>query len=262
MMREPRNPVIEHIAEDCRALGVREGGLLLVHSSVRSLGLPTNLPERLEWIVCGLLAALGPRGTLFFPALSYETVRSHAPFFDVLRTPVCVGALPEYFRTRPGTIRSIHPTHSVCGTGPQAEALLKDHQRDTTPCGPNSLFARLPQRQGQILFLGCGLRPNTSMHAVEEHVIPPYLFGEPLEYTITLASGETQRMCVRRHNFHGWTQRYDRLEAVMPAGLRKGSVLQAEVYLLEAAQMWPAALRAYQENPLYFVDPQAAEEAS
>jgi aminoglycoside 3-N-acetyltransferase len=239
------------LASDLLALGVRPGGVLLVHSSLRSLG---RLPGGVEAVVQGLLDALGPAGTLLMPALSYETVGRRSPVFDVLRSPSCVGALPEYFRTRPGTLRSVHPTHSVCGVGPQAEALLGDHARSTTPCGSYSPFARLPQEGGQILFIGCGLRPNTSMHAVEERVEPPYLYGEAVQYRVRLVDGRETTMRVRSHNFRGWTQRYDRLEAVMPAGLRKGQVLEAACHLVEAADMWPAALAKLRENPLYFVD--------
>ena len=38
-------------------------------------------------------------------------------------------------------------------------------------------------------MLGCGLRPNTSMHAIEELVEPPYLFGPPLSYQLVLDDG-------------------------------------------------------------------------
>ena len=242
------------IAADCLALGVRAGGVLLVHSSLRSLGLPPGEPERPEWVIRGLLEALGPQGTLLAPALSYETVRSANPVFDVRATPSCVGALSEYFRTRPGTLRSIHPTHSVAGLGRLAPSLLADHQLDATPVGPHSAFARLPGVQGQVLFLGCGLRPNTSMHAIEELVEPPYLYADPLVYTVILADGKPMAMRVRRHNFQGWIQRYDRLDQVMVTGLRNGRILQASSILVEAVDMWPAALAAYRRDPLFFVD--------
>ena len=39
-------------------------------------------------------------------------------------------------------------------------------------------------------MLGCGLQPNTSMHAIEEMVKPPYLFGPPLTYHLVLADGK------------------------------------------------------------------------
>src|SRR5690606_7869867 len=109
-------------------------------------------------------------------------VTREQPEFDLVRTPSNVGTLAEYFRTRPGTIRSLHPTHSICGTGKRTAELLADHARDFTPCGPHSPLTKLPEVGGQILMLGCSLRPNTSMHGVEELVEPPYLFGPDVPY--------------------------------------------------------------------------------
>jgi len=231
--------------------------VLLVHSSLRSLGpIPGAEPpvERAETVIQSLLEALGPDGTLLFPALSYKTVGAHNPVFDVLSTPSCIGALPEYFRTRPGTLRSLHPTHSVCGVGSRAAELLYGHELDLTPCGNYSPFSRLPQVNGQVLFLGCGMRPNTSMHAIEEHVIPPYLFASPVDFHLIRADGSETHMYMTRHNFKGWEQRYERLAEIMPRGLRQGSVLQASCHLVEAEEMWPAALAKLHQNMLFFVD--------
>lgn len=246
--------LIHRIAADLKKLGVQSGGVLMVHASLRSLGLPPGLDTRAESMVRGLLEALGPRGTLLMPALSYRTVGPDAPFFDVAQTPSCVGALSEHFRTRPGTLRSVHPTHSVCGLGEGASVLLGDHHMDTTPVGPHSAFARLPEVGAQILFLGCSLRKNTAMHAVEELVEPPYLYGEDVNYQVTLRGGGWTTMRVRSHAFDGWHQRYDRLAGLLPAGLRKGRVLAAECYLLDAAAMWQAALPALRADPLCFVE--------
>ena len=112
---------ISYLVQDLLALGVRPGGALLVHASLRALGpLP---PGGAEDVIRGLLEALGPDGTLLMPALSYASVSPRSPVFDVLVTPSCVGALPEFFRTRPGTLRSVHPTHSVCALGRLAAEL-------------------------------------------------------------------------------------------------------------------------------------------
>ncbi len=239
------------LTADLLSLGVRPGGVLLVHSSLRSLGPNAGGAEA---VVQGLLDALGPHGTLLMPALSYETVGPRSPVFDVLNTPSCVGALPEYFRTRAGTTRSVHPTHSVSGLGHRVQELLGDHQHSTTPAGPQSPFAKLPHVGGQVLFIGCGLCPNTSMHAVEEHVEPPYLYGDPVDYRVILPDRSETSMRVRSHNFQGWAQRYDRLEGLMQHGLCKGRVLAAECYLLEAAEVWLAALTALRSDPFYFVE--------
>lgn len=232
--------------------GLRKGTAVLVHSSLKSMG---NVPGGPETVIQGILDAIGPDGTLLMPALSYKHVNNNSPVFDVLRTPSNVGVIPEYFRTRKGTLRSINPTHSVCGTGARAEEILRDHCLDETPCGPNSPFRKLYEYNGQILFLGCGLAPNTSMHAVEEMVNPPYLFDDYINYRVIDKDGsECEKKC-KRHGFNGWIQRYDRVLQILEKGdVIKGKVLCAEIYILEAKALWDKALEILEDNPLYFVD--------
>jgi aminoglycoside 3-N-acetyltransferase len=232
------------------ALGVRPGGVLLAHSSLRSLGVSLNGAET---VIEGLLNALGADGTLLMPALSYETVTPQHPHFDVNKTPSNVGALPEFFRLREGTLRSVHPTHSVCAVGRFASQIIEHHIEDTTPCGVNSPFRLLPNYNGQILMLGCGLEPNTSMHAIEELVEPPYLYNLPFACHLTLADGTLITKTYKPHNFFGWEQRYERIEQVMTKGLRHGRVLEAECYLIEAKSLWEFTLTALRRDPLYFV---------
>ena len=245
------------IAADARQVGVVEGGVLLVHSSLSAMG---HVPGGPEIVIRGLLKALGPEGTLLMPALSYERVTEKNTHFDVLRTPSNVGAIPEAFRTRPGTRRSMHPTHSVCAVGPRTAELLDDHDKDTTPCGEASPFRKLRTVDGQILMLGCGLRPNTSMHAIEELVVPPYLFGLPLTYTLVYADRTSVEKIYTTHGFDGWAQRYDRVAEVLGIpGLRLGTILEAQVHLIQARALWDAVYAAMVRDPLRFVDPVARD---
>ena len=244
--------IISQLVSDLHKTGVRPGSTLLVHTSFKSLG---NVPGGVEAVIEGLLAALGPEGTLLMPALSYETVVPAAPEFDLKSTPSCVGIIAETFRLRTGTKRSMHPTHSVCGVGPLSESLLSPHILDSTPCGPNSPFTRLPYSNGQILMLGCGLLPNTSMHSIEEIAQVPYLFNPPLVYTLFDQQGKKVEKSYSPHKFINVIQRYDRIESVLGyPGLRTGSVLKAKVHLIEAGALKKAALHALEANLCFFVD--------
>ena len=241
----------DRIADDLSELGVRAGGVLLVHSSLSALG---HVPGGAETVIRGLLQALGPEGTLLLPTLTYEHVTPKHPIFDVRRTPSNVGIIPETFRLRPGSMRSIHPTHSVAAVGPQARELLAAHVLDTTPCGDHSPFHKLPLVQGQILMLGCGLQPNTSMHAIEEVVVPPYVFGPPVPYLLVYPEGETHEKTYTSHGFEGWSQEYDRVAQVLTApALKRGRVLQGPAHLIEAEALWAAVLAALRQDPLAFV---------
>lgn len=244
--------VIARIAHDVRASGVEAGDILLVHASLRALGF---VPGGAPTVIAGLQQALGPAGTLLMPALSYATVTPAHPYFDLTETPANVGVIAETFRRTPGVQRSLHPTHSVCSSGPATAALLAAHGDDRTPCGQHSPFRLLPTFRGKILMLGCGLLPNTSFHAIEELVNPPYLFGAPLDYTLVDGNGVRTVRRYTPHGFAGVRQRYDRIATRLTSpALRVGQVLAARVYLFDAAAMWEAALAALQADPYAFVE--------
>ena len=104
-------------------------------------------------------------------------------------------------------------------------------------------------------MLGCGLEPNTSIHAIEELVEPPYLFDPPITYTITNQNGRTFKKEYLPHNFNGWRQRYERISNIMKSpAIRTGKVLEAQFELIEAGPLREAGLKALKSNPLFFVD--------
>jgi aminoglycoside 3-N-acetyltransferase len=241
----------EQMIRDLRALGVREGGALLVHTAFSSLG-GIAPGEAID----ALLAALGEEGTLVLPALSYGNITRESPAFDVAATPSCVGFLPEYFRAQvSGVARSVHPTHSCCAKGVLADSFTRDHHLDHTPVGPNSPFSKLRDAGGKILFLGCGTRPNTSMHGVEELALPDYLFGEPCTYHISDETGTYEKK-YETHGFRGVRQRYDRLEALLAGGeIARGKVLRADCVLMDARAAWEKGYEALKRDPHCFVEP-------
>lgn len=249
-MNSAHAPTSARIAAHVGALGVRPGGVLLVHSSLSSMG---RVVGGSETVISGLLQALGGPGTLLMPALTYASVHQEQTYFDREATPSCIGTIPETFRTRAGTLRSGSPTHSVCAAGPLAAQIVADHHLDTTPVGPRSPLRKLRDLGGQLLFIGCGLRPNTSMHGVEELVEPPYLFGNDVTYTLQLG-GERLEVTCRRHAFAGWVQHYERVACLLgDDGLETGPVLDAEAHLLEAATLWERAEAALRKDPFTFV---------
>jgi len=243
---------IENFNKDLHQLGVRYNGVLLVHPALRPFH---QVPGGANTIIEGLLKAIGDKGTLLMPALSWENVTPLNPVFNIKDTPSCVGLIAETFRLLPQTSRSLHPTHSVSAIGRLAEEITVDHRLDNTPCGPNSPFNKLPAYKGQILFLACGLIYNTSMHAIEELVEPPYLYDPPINYTIMDENNDTYQKRYRPHNFRGWQQRYDRIaELLDKPNLKSGLVVGTQSYLLDSRSLWRESLRVLRLEPLYFVD--------
>ena len=241
--------ICQKMAEDLVRLGLKKDDTILMHSSLSSLG---HVDGGAETVIDTLLSVLS-EGTLLLPALSCNTVGWDNMRFSVRNSPSCVGAITEYFRTRPGVMRSMHPTHSVCGIGVHAEEILGHHLETDTPAGAMSPYSLIRKFNGKILMLGCTLKPNTSMHAVEELSEPPYLYKpNTSEFELEDWDGNVIAKTYRTHNFRGYRQRYDRLADLME--IPCGKVLEAEAFLIDANTMWEKAHEKYLENPLYFVD--------
>ena len=93
------------------------------------------------------------------------------------------------------------------------------------------------------------------MHAIEELVIPPYLFGEPVAYTLCLADGTSMKKKYIRHGFQNYVQRYDRLLGVLNSqDYTFGKVLEAETLVISSIPMWEKAEKQLSRNPMFFVD--------
>lgn len=164
------------------SLGVRRGGVLMVHASLSGTGAAPELVRD------ALRAALGPAGTLVVPTFTPEnsdTSRAHleavaglsereaaeyraamAPFDpDATECPT-MGALAECVRTTPGAVRSAHPQTSLAGLGPLAPKLLRRHPL-RSHLGRLSPMARLYRADAQILLLRVGFEVCSAFHYAE-----------------------------------------------------------------------------------------------
>jgi aminoglycoside N3'-acetyltransferase len=173
------------------SFGVFEGDVLLVQSSFQNLhGLNEGPGELIE----ALCALVGETGAILMPA--HPLYRDGTNVFDPHRTPTYAGLLCETFRRWPGVLRSIHPTHSVCGIGERAFDLLRDHSEDLRGCGPNSPYFRLIKAKGHIVTLGLPPSFTTFLHTVED--VRPENFPVPIYdgsiglFEVREASGRVQ----------------------------------------------------------------------
>lgn len=235
----------ESLTASFLSAGVRRGGILLAHSSLSAFG---HVDGGADAVIDALLDALGPSGTLVIPTLSYLFCTRESPMFDVRTTPTNLGAIPAAFLRRANARRSEHPTHSCAAIGPAAADILGAHAADTTPVGGGSPFRRVRDCGGQVAFLGCGTRCNTSIHGVEETLskTPAYLYSAtPVEIEMTDAAGETRRVVHTRHGFDSTAQRYERLESLLPpSAISRGTAGRALCVVMDARAMWDAAFVA------------------
>lgn len=190
------------LADELRALGLREGDVVLTHVAYNEFLGFTGGPSD---VVKSLRDAIGESGTLLMPSMAFtgtalSYVRS-GQMFDVRRTPSHMGLVTELFRRSPGTLRSLHPTHPILASGPKAEELLRGHPLARTPCGEHSPFAELSQHRAKILLLGTGIGALTFYHYLEElleDMLPQSPFtSETFDVAFRGRDGETLQVSTR-----------------------------------------------------------------
>ena len=173
---------VDSLQTDFKALGIKTGMVLLVHSSLSAMG----------WVCGGAVAViialqkvLGETGTLVMPTHStdlsdprqwenppvpeswWQTIRETMPAYDPDLTPTrSMGKIVETFRKQKGVVRSAHPQSSFCASGPQASYIIDNHAL-AFGMGENSPLARIYDVDGFILLLGVGHSRNTSIHLAE-----------------------------------------------------------------------------------------------
>lgn len=226
-----------------RRLGIAETDTVLVHSNFEPdsgfQGTPADL-------VAALVGAVGEKGTLLmvsipFRGSAYDYLALDKTF-DVRKTISMMGLVTEMFRRRPGTVRSLHPTHPVLACGRDAEAITEGHERCEYPCGAGSPFDKFLAARGKILFFDVGFGSITFFHYVEDVLkaqLPFPVYAERLfQAKVVDRNGASQ--VVSTYAFNKDVPRdADRLEAEMSKRglIRKARVGNSTMLLVDAADV-------------------------
>ncbi len=170
------------LVSDLRALGVEQGDVVIVHTSLSALG----------WVIGGsqavveaLMESVGSAGTIVMPTQSghvsdpaewsappvpetwHQIVRDEMPTYDPALTPTrLMGQVVDCFRHHPSTVRSEHPQLSVAAAGRQADEIIRPHEF-AAGLGPTSPLGRMYELGAKVLLLGVGHGNNTSLHLAE-----------------------------------------------------------------------------------------------
>lgn len=170
------------LASDLHSLGLGTGDVVMVHSSMRSLGFVAGGSQA---VVQALLEVIGPQGTLVVPTHTpdnsdpagwrnppvpetwWPVIRAETPGFDPARTPSrWMGFIAETVRAWPGAVRSDHPQVSCAALGSHAAEIVASHPLADAH-GDKSPLGAINRLDGKVLLLGCGHGSNTSLHLAE-----------------------------------------------------------------------------------------------
>jgi aminoglycoside 3-N-acetyltransferase len=157
------------IARGLRELGLCNGDVVLLHSSLASFG---HVKGGAPAVVHAFLDVLGQEGTLVVPIFEPN-----------------LGIVTEVVRDDPRSVQSVHPLAGVAAIGAKAEAICADHWKAETAHGPGTPYVRIAELGGYVCLAGVDQDRNTTLHTVEALLRLPYLATE----TQTFETPEGQR---------------------------------------------------------------------
>lgn len=148
-------------------LGIMEGDVVLIHSSLGNLNLKCSPFEVLDL----LLKIVGENGTILFPTypkLTSLKFLEAEKVFNVSKTPSYMGILSELARRHPNAVRSLHPTKSVVAIGKHADELTKNHSESIYPYGEQSPYFKINAFNGKTIGIGVSTKNLSCIHCVDD----------------------------------------------------------------------------------------------
>ena len=173
---------ISSLKHDFKALGIKPGLTIIMHSSLSEIGWTVGGPVA---VIDALMQVLTEEGTLIMPTFSgsntepsywenppvpedwWEIIRKEMPAYHPEITPTRgVGTIADTFRRYPGVLRSNHPISSFAAWGKYAEFITFNHAL-LADLGEDSPLSRIYELNGYILLLGVTHENNSSLHLAE-----------------------------------------------------------------------------------------------
>ena len=168
------------ITDAFREVGVGDGDILLIHSSLKSFG---YVEGGAMSVIEAAKAAVGEDGTVVFSTLVQRDFEHAYRNWNRETSPSDVGTITEVFRTLPGTLRSDQATHSVAAQGKKAAWLTGEHCAYGPRMGIfgdycfsySSPWQKMYMENAKIVFIGVPTLYNTFKHFVEYSLVEYYL---------------------------------------------------------------------------------------
>lgn len=182
----------ERLVEGLQSLGICEGDVVFLHSSLKSIGYVDGGPNT---VFKAFMDVIKPSGTLVVPTYHmvnysmYDTCLDRKYIFDPRTADTFLGLIPSTFLKFPGVERSIHPTHSVSAVGKDAKYITEAHHLGSTTFGTDSPWDRLMKLDGKVLGMGITMGPVTFYHILEDLMLE--------EFPIPARMAETYRLSCR-----------------------------------------------------------------
>ena len=214
------------IANGLRELGLKNGDIVLLHSSLISLGKVNGGPAA---VVDAFLDVIGAEGTLLVPVFG------------------ALGILTDEVKNRPDAVISPCPVGTLAAIGKDAEELCRDHWKAETAHGNDTPYTRLAEKGGFICLLGVDQDRNTTLHSVEALLELPYMNTA----TRTFKTPDGEEVTKSWKFYPGPHRDFIGLDAMLTPAMTRGRIGNAEVRLINAQKMYDIAMNIGNLDPAF-----------
>jgi aminoglycoside N3'-acetyltransferase len=238
---------------------LHEPGPVFFHADmfrVRKL-LPRDIkkPQLLEKHF-NILQEIANSRDLWCPTFNYEFPKTK--LLDIQQSKSQIGPFSEYFRLNKASWRTEVPIFNVSGT----KAIPHIHEGETTllPFGEKSIFAKLVEEKGSLLFYGAKLPSITFIHYIE-HVFGPPIYRYNKDFLGTIKNKENIKnieitLYVRPWEMnleYDWDKIYSDLEKAFL--IKKVSGMEFNnIFCISAKDLYDFWGEQLKKDPFYFLD--------
>jgi aminoglycoside 3-N-acetyltransferase len=217
----------EDIQTGLRELGLAEGDVVLLHSSLSSFG---HVVGGAQTVVSAFLSVLGDRGTLVVPTFG------------------ALGVVMDLVKKDPRAVQSVHPIASVAAIGPAAEEICRDHYKAETAHAEDTPYQRIADMGGYVCLAGVDQDRNTTLHTVEATLKMPYLSDRTCTFDIPL--GRVRRTF---HYFPGPHRDFIGLDRLLrdSGKMRIHRIGNAVLRLIRSRDLIEIGLQVGREDPAF-----------
>ena len=253
----------ENIEDALKKVGVKEGACLLVHSGLSSLG---YIDGSTNTVIAALKSAVGDDGTLIapiftFPYLMFDGDVNKGYGFRPYDTrkdgnlrdlTIRTGALGKAILKTSGAHRSNHATHEWVALGKDAKACTETHGLLERATNENSPMKHALDRNGDVIFIGCGIGSNTFIHFVE--IMAGVDFAEPacIQYVdedgrvkTTMIDGE---LFGCRNFYEGIDDKFYRIATNMGLEIYEAELGLDKVYRINLRQLYDITMKMFEKD--------------
>ena len=246
----------EELLSALKEAGISSGDIVFVHSDVAPVIAAGNIfkpRETLALLTECFLEAVGKQGTLVVPTFNYDFCKGMG--YSHEKSPSQVGLWSNHVLQDSRAKRSFHPIFSAAAIGAKAADLTRGISKSSF--GEDSLFHRLHEQNGKLVFFNTSFYYCTFIHYVEQKIGVDYRFLKTFTGNVSVSGVE------KMDSFDFYVRYLDRdvvldltrleKELLADGRMKRSFFREAPILQVRCTDVFEEAKRRVETDPYYLL---------